>query len=91
MGFQPFISLFSNQEIDPVEYTTEEVKSTTAYLYYSSGTTGKNKGVEITHFNMVSNLTQMDVFEDQINHENIFIGTLVSYNLFETLSTYTLN
>jgi 4-coumarate--CoA ligase len=40
---------------------------------------------------MVSNLTQMDVFEDQINHENIFIGTLVSYNLFETLSTYTLN
>ncbi|PKC50091.1 hypothetical protein RhiirA1_487437, partial [Rhizophagus irregularis] len=62
------------------EYTPEEVKSTTAYLCYSSGTTGKNKGVETTHYNMVSNLSQLDVFEDQINHENVYIGTLVSYN-----------
>jgi 4-coumarate--CoA ligase len=60
--YQPFISLFSNQEIEPVEYTLEESKSTTAYLCYSSGTTGESKGIEITHFNMISNLAQMDVF-----------------------------
>ncbi|GBC08165.1 hypothetical protein RclHR1_07940004 [Rhizophagus clarus] len=53
--FQPFLSLFSNQEIKPEEYTPEETKSITAYLCYSSGTTGKNKGVETTHFNMISN------------------------------------
>ena len=64
-----------------MEYTPEEAKTTTAYLCYSSGTTGKNKGVETTHFNMVSNLAQMDFFEDQVNHESIFMGALVSYNL----------
>ncbi|CAB4476038.1 uncharacterized protein OCT59_018080 [Rhizophagus irregularis] len=74
-GLQPFLSLFSNQEINPVEYTPEEAESTTAYLCYSSGTTGKSKGIENTHFNMVSNLTQINVFEDQINHENIFMGS----------------
>ncbi|GBC09291.1 hypothetical protein RclHR1_08740011 [Rhizophagus clarus] len=81
-GFQPFLSLFSDQEIDPVVYTPEEVKSTTAYLCYSSGTTGKNKGVETTHFNMVSNLMQMDVFEDQINHKNIYMGSLPFYHIY---------
>ncbi|GES88385.1 acetyl-CoA synthetase-like protein [Rhizophagus clarus] len=74
-GFQPFLSLFSDQEIKPEEYTPEEAKSTTAYLCYSSGTSGRSKGVEITHFNMTSNLMQMDVFEDQINHKSILIGS----------------
>ncbi|CAB5292032.1 unnamed protein product [Rhizophagus irregularis] len=80
--FLPFLSLLSDQEINPVEYTPEEVKSTTAYLCYSSGTTGKNKGVETTHYNMVSNLSQLDVFEDQINHENVYIGTLPSFHIY---------
>lgn len=38
--------------------TPEESKTTTALLMYSSGTTGKPKGVEITHFNIIANLTQ---------------------------------
>ncbi|CAB4394603.1 unnamed protein product [Rhizophagus irregularis] len=62
-------------QLKDCEYTPEEAESTTAYLCYSSGTTGKSKGIEITHFNMVSNLTQINVFEDQINHENIFMGS----------------
>ncbi|CAI2193668.1 9293_t:CDS:2, partial [Funneliformis geosporum] len=35
-GFQPFSSLMSMQEVNPIEYTPEEAKLTTAYLYYSS-------------------------------------------------------
>ncbi|EXX58357.1 acetate--CoA ligase ACS2 [Rhizophagus irregularis DAOM 197198w] len=81
-GLQPFLSLFSNQEINPVEYTPEEAESTTAYLCYSSGTTGKSKGIENTHFNMVSNLTQINVFEDQINHENIFMGSHDFFHIY---------
>ncbi|PKY56854.1 acetyl-CoA synthetase-like protein [Rhizophagus irregularis] len=54
-GLQPFLSLFSNQEINPVEYTPEEAESTTAYLCYSS---------------------------DQINHENVYIGTLPFFHIY---------
>ncbi|GES88384.1 acetyl-CoA synthetase-like protein [Rhizophagus clarus] len=53
--FQPFLSLFSNQEIKPEEYTPEETKSITAYLCYSS---------------------------DQINHENIFMGSLPFFHIY---------
>ncbi|RIA90938.1 AMP-dependent synthetase/ligase [Glomus cerebriforme] len=55
-GIKPYSYLISEKEVNPVEYS-EEAKSTTAYLCYSSGTTGKNKGVETTHFNMVANLS----------------------------------
>ncbi|CAB4394608.1 unnamed protein product [Rhizophagus irregularis] len=81
-GFLPFLSLLSDQEINPVEYTPEEAESTTAYLCYSSGTTGKSKGIEITHSNMVSNLTQINDFEDQINHKNIFMGSHDFFHIY---------
>ncbi|KAF0464773.1 acetyl-CoA synthetase-like protein [Gigaspora margarita] len=49
-GYKPYRSvLINNREIEPIHYTPEEVKSTAAYLVYSSGTTGTQKGVEITH------------------------------------------
>ncbi|KAF8300471.1 AMP binding protein [Clavulina sp. PMI_390] len=47
--------LLANQkEFTPVEMEGEKAVQTTAFLYYSSGTTGKGKGVETTHHNMVS-------------------------------------
>jgi 4-coumarate--CoA ligase len=38
----------------PVSIEGQEAVDTTVFLYYSSGTTGKSKGVETTHYNMVS-------------------------------------
>ncbi|ETN38677.1 uncharacterized protein HMPREF1541_06714 [Cyphellophora europaea CBS 101466] len=38
-------------------------KDDLAFLVYSSGTTGKPKGVELTHFNMTSNLQQIQATE----------------------------
>jgi len=81
-GFQPFSTLISDKEIIPVEYTPEEAVSTTAYLCYSSGTTGKNKGVETTHTNMVSNVAQLDNFEKDFSSDYTFMGVLVRYNLY---------
>ncbi|CAG8706688.1 10325_t:CDS:10 [Dentiscutata erythropus] len=58
-GYKPYRSiLIGNREIEPVYYTPEEAKSTTAYLIYSSGTTGKQKGIERTHTNVVAHLSQ---------------------------------
>src|SRR5438874_12557519 len=59
-GVNKFTSLFKEEDDSVIiNYTTEEkVKSTTAYLCYSSGTTGRQKGVEITHYNIVSNIDQ---------------------------------
>ncbi|KAK5400809.1 hypothetical protein LTR06_011230 [Exophiala xenobiotica] len=37
----------------------EKVKSTTAVINYSSGTTGLPKGVEISHYNLVANSEQL--------------------------------
>jgi 4-coumarate--CoA ligase len=39
--------------------TKEEAEATTAIINYSSGTTGLPKGVEITHYNLISNATQV--------------------------------
>lgn len=39
--------------------TLDEAKSTTAVLNYSSGTTGVPKGVELSHYNLVSNSEQV--------------------------------
>lgn len=41
----------------------------TAFLPYSSGTTGLPKGVQITHENIVSNLEQISAREFRLNIE----------------------
>ncbi|CAG8661630.1 4614_t:CDS:10, partial [Acaulospora morrowiae] len=62
-GISSYNTLFVSREAVPVEYTAEEIRTTTAYLCYSSGTTGKSKGVESTHYNMVANVSQIIGFE----------------------------
>ncbi|RHZ89788.1 hypothetical protein Glove_10g11 [Diversispora epigaea] len=84
-GFQPFsTSLISNneEEFKPIEYTFEEAKSTTAYLCYSSGTTGKQKGVETTHTNMVSNIIQIHSFETILDSDSKLMGVLPFFHIY---------
>jgi 4-coumarate--CoA ligase len=81
-GIKPYSSLISEREANPIEYSPEEAKSTTAYLCYSSGTTGKNKGVETTHYNIVANLAQIYAHEDDINSDTIYIGLLPFFHIY---------
>ncbi|TPX32112.1 hypothetical protein SmJEL517_g04697 [Synchytrium microbalum] len=46
-----------------IRYTADDLENTPAVLCYSSGTTGRSKGVETTHKNLVANVSQLDQFE----------------------------
>ncbi|RMZ82934.1 hypothetical protein DV737_g1804, partial [Chaetothyriales sp. CBS 132003] len=52
------VTRYQQAKVDP--------KKDLAFLVYSSGTTGKPKGVELTHFNMTSNVLQVQVSEGQM-------------------------
>jgi 4-coumarate--CoA ligase len=45
------------------------VYNDTAALPYSSGTTGPPKGVSLTHYNMVSNITQLNHPGSEIRYD----------------------
>ncbi|RIB04156.1 hypothetical protein C2G38_2008510 [Gigaspora rosea] len=66
-GYKPYFSvLINDREIEPICYTPEEAKSTTAYLLYTSGTTGNPKGIELTHTNVVASLAQKTTAESKL-------------------------
>ncbi|CAG8446414.1 12062_t:CDS:10 [Acaulospora morrowiae] len=73
-GYKPYRSiLICDREIDPIYYTPEESKSTTAYLIYSSGTTGKQKGIERTHTNVVVHLAQAIIADCNLGPHSIIM------------------
>lgn len=44
---------------NPPQVTINNVRDRTCFICYSSGTTGRPKGVELTHYNIVSNVLQV--------------------------------
>ncbi|POG80767.1 hypothetical protein GLOIN_2v1512565 [Rhizophagus irregularis DAOM 181602=DAOM 197198] len=83
---KPYSFLKSEREVNPIEYSPEDAKSTTAYLSYSSGTTGKNKGVETTHSNIVTNLAQIGCNNDDVNSNTKFIGVLPLHHIYSIIT-----
>jgi acyl-CoA synthetase (AMP-forming)/AMP-acid ligase II len=75
----PYTSLMGEREAIPVEFTPEEVKTTPVYLCYSSGTTGKQKGVETTHLNIIANAIQILAIEDYSHSGIVYMGVLVCF------------
>ncbi|CAG8588370.1 16931_t:CDS:10, partial [Cetraspora pellucida] len=82
-GYKPYRSvLIGDREIEPVTYTPEEARSTTAYLPYSSGTTGKQKGVELTHTNINVNLAQLLGADCHLGSQSIMMGILPFFHIY---------
>ncbi|KAF9984650.1 putative fatty-acid--CoA ligase FadD10 [Mortierella antarctica] len=61
----------------------EPALETTALICYSSGTTGKSKGVELTHVNFISNTAQVSPMEGNIApHDNVQMAVLPMYHIY---------
>ncbi|KAG0167527.1 hypothetical protein DFQ30_005988 [Apophysomyces sp. BC1015] len=84
-GIQPYTRVFmGHRQAIPVELTKEEAKETVAYLCFSSGTTGRSKGVMTTHANITSNLLQLMPIEDSAINSNVdrMIGLLPFFHMY---------
>ncbi|KAG0349034.1 hypothetical protein BG004_002562 [Podila humilis] len=56
---------------------------TTCLICYSSGTTGRSKGVELTHHNFISNTCQVTPLEGDISFsENVAMAVLPMYHIY---------
>ncbi|KAJ1915325.1 hypothetical protein H4219_004378 [Mycoemilia scoparia] len=87
-----FDDLLSTKPFTRLRIDQEEVaKNTTAYICYSSGTTGLAKGVMLTHRNIVANVVQNISFEETDEYisrvkaelpRQTFLGVLPFFHIF---------
>ncbi|KAF9025618.1 hypothetical protein CPC16_006614 [Podila verticillata] len=73
-------SVFAKRLATPVKIDMEDI----AYLCYSSGTTGKSKGVMLTHRNITSNLVQIMDYDAEVIMEKdlVVLGFLPLYHIY---------
>ena len=57
----------------------------TAYLCYSSGTTGRAKGVETTHHNMTSQLQALNTVYQPLGKGDVVLGILPFSHIYGKL------
>jgi acyl-CoA synthetase (AMP-forming)/AMP-acid ligase II len=80
----PFGSLLDARPTAPA-YAAALSPDDTAYLPYSSGTTGLPKGVMVTHRNMVANLCQIRAVH-QVRRTDVVLAALPWFHIFGLLS-----
>jgi len=70
----------TKEKIQPVSISKNDI----AVLQYTGGTTGKSKAAVLTHHNLVSNISQLQLWVDNILQEGkeIIITALPMYHIF---------
>ncbi|KAF9543556.1 hypothetical protein EC957_000740 [Mortierella hygrophila] len=88
-GFRPYTSLLppvetpESQLVKPVVLNPKECKETTALICYSSGTTGRSKGVELSHLNFAVNGAQVVACDGELKaHDNVALSVLPMYHMY---------
>lgn len=65
-----------------VSFSTPALANQTAFLCYSSGTTGKPKGVETTHRNVTSVITIVQPVFPLMDRDDVMLGVLPFYHIY---------
>ncbi|KAI7869822.1 uncharacterized protein EV154DRAFT_474357 [Mucor mucedo] len=88
-NIHPFQSvLIGEREAVLEDLTPEQCKETIALLCFSSGTSGRSKGVMTTHANLTSNITQYAAFDENVfnsKESNRMLTVLPFYHSFGLL------
>ncbi|KAF9413579.1 hypothetical protein BGZ76_005003, partial [Entomortierella beljakovae] len=79
-GKKSYKSIYGERLAIPARIEMEEV----AYLCYSSGTTGKSKGVMLTHRSITANLAQIMSYDAEVIKEKdlVILGFLPLYHIY---------
>ncbi|KAF9362398.1 hypothetical protein BGX34_006241 [Mortierella sp. NVP85] len=79
-GKRSYKSIYAKRLAVPVKIDMDDI----AYLCYSSGTTGKSKGVMLTHRNITSNLVQIMSYDAEVIKEKdlVILGFLPLYHIY---------
>ena len=67
--------------VEPVEEVVDRVARDTAVILYTSGTTGKPKGAELTHSNLAINADVSKALFS-LDHEDVVLGALPLFHAF---------
>ncbi|UCE11418.1 MAG: long-chain fatty acid--CoA ligase [Candidatus Thorarchaeota archaeon] len=90
--YEDDITLFYDDIIKQYEATTPDVqvdpKNDLGLILYTGGTTGTPKGAMLTHYNLFSNVLQMDEWikldppKEMVHGEEVYIGALPWYHSY---------
>jgi long-chain acyl-CoA synthetase len=75
-----FEKLLAEQE--PVKEMADRSEEDTAVILYTSGTTGKPKGAELTHANLYKNATGVSSNLGELSDEDVLLGALPLFHSF---------
>ncbi|TQM26492.1 long-chain-fatty-acid--CoA ligase [Nocardia bhagyanarayanae] len=67
---------------EPIRSFVSRAPGDTAVIFYTSGTTGKPKGAELSHLNMVMNATVNAFDANDVRSDDVALGALPLFHIF---------
>ncbi|WYZ45917.1 hypothetical protein EsH8_IX_000142 [Colletotrichum jinshuiense] len=78
-------------ELDPIQWKKGQGQRQTAFLCYSSGTSGLPKAVMISHQNVIANILQLSLFDQEdrnalsLGHRDVGLGILPQSHIYSLI------